>query len=118
MRRIQDSTGIYLLTSAAPENFEVVECFGLVTGESVVGANFMKDFFARIVDITGGRAGGYERALRGAMENAVKEMALDAQKRGANAIINLDIDTNAVGQMFMASCYGTAVELRQRKNKG
>lgn len=77
-----------------------------------MGANFMRDFFARIRDVAGGRVGGYESALEDATGVALEQMALRAEKKGANAVIAIDVDTGAMGpRMLMASCYGTAVRI-------
>jgi uncharacterized protein YbjQ (UPF0145 family) len=110
MKDVQALTGIHLLTAEKLEGYKIVEYYGLVSGQSIMGANFIKDFFARIADTFGGRVSGYERALDGAMGVALEQMALRASKKGANAVIAIDIDTGAMGgRMLMASCYGTAV---------
>ena len=41
---------------------------GVVTGETIIGANFVKDFFAGIRDIVGGHSSSYEKVLREAKE--------------------------------------------------
>lgn len=116
MQNVQKATDIYLLTVNDLQGYEIVEYYGLVGGYAIVGANFIKDFFARVVDVVGGRAGGYERALEGATEAALTRMAKDARKLGANAVIGIDVDTSSVnGRMLMASAHGTAVEVRPRK---
>jgi uncharacterized protein YbjQ (UPF0145 family) len=113
MKDVQARTGIYLLTANTLEGYELVEYYGFVSGQSIIGANFIKDFFARIRDSAGGRVSGYERALDGALGNALEQMALRAQSYGANAIIAIDVDTGTMGpKMLMASCYGTAVLVR------
>lgn len=116
MQNVQKATGVYLLTVSQLENYEIVEYYGLVGGHAIVGANFIKDFFARVTDVVGGRAGGYEKALAGAAEAALTTMANDARRLGANAVIGIDIDTGSInGGMLQASAYGTAVEVRPRK---
>ncbi len=88
---------------------------GIVTGEAIVGANVFRDFFASIRDIVGGRAGGYEKALRGAREIAFEEIEAEAQKLGANAVIGIDIDYETLGNgggMLMVTVAGTAVTLK------
>ena len=37
---------------------------GVVTGETIIGANFVKDFLAGIRDFIGGRSGSYEKVLQ------------------------------------------------------
>ena len=45
-----------ILTSANTlENKEIVEYKGLVTGESLIGANIYKDLFSGVRDVVGGR---------------------------------------------------------------
>ena len=85
---------------------------GVVTGETIIGANLFKDFMAGIRDIIGGRSGSYERVLREAKDTALAEMQQRAQEMGANAIVGVDIDYETVGQngsMLMVAVSGTAV---------
>ena len=85
---------------------------GIVTGESIIGANFVKDFFAGIRDIIGGRSGSYEQVLREAKDTALAKMQERASSMGANAIVGIDIDYETVGQsgsMLMVAVSGTAV---------
>ena len=51
-------------TTPQIEGHPIREYKGVVTGETIIGANFFKDFFAGIRDIVGGRAGSYEKVLR------------------------------------------------------
>lgn len=88
--------------------------YGIVTGETIIGANFVRDFFAGIRDIIGGRSGSYEKVLREAKDTAIDEMAHEAERLGANAVIGVSIDYETVGNngsMLMVTCSGTAVEI-------
>lgn len=88
--------------------------YGIVTGETIIGANFARDFFAGIRDIIGGRSGSYEKVLREAKDTAIDEMAQEAERLGANAVIGVSIDYETVGNngsMLMVTCSGTAVEI-------
>jgi uncharacterized protein YbjQ (UPF0145 family) len=94
---------------------QVVDAYlGLVTGETILGANIMKDVFAGIRDIVGGRSAAYEKELRRAREIAMQEMTAAAGELGANAVIGVDLDyeTVAGGNMLMVTVSGTAVRLR------
>lgn len=85
---------------------------GVVTGETIIGANLFKDFMAGIRDIIGGRSSSYERVLREAKDTSLAEMQRRAQEMGANAIVGVDIDYETVGQngsMLMVAVSGTAV---------
>lgn len=101
-----------LTTTSTIEGYRVRKYLGVVSGETIIGANFIKDFFANIRDVIGGRSGSYESVLRKAKEESMKEMQERALRLGANAIIGIDIDYATVGQkssMIMVTCSGTAV---------
>lgn len=115
IKSLQTKYGVHLITSGVPTYLVEVENFGLVTGNAIMGANFVKDFFARVADVTGGRVSGYEKAMNGAMLEAVEQMLMSAASMGANTIVCSHLDYCAVGpRMLMSSCYGTAVRLEQR----
>ena len=102
-------------TTSTLEGVQILEYKGIVTGEAILGANIFRDLFAGIRDIVGGRAGSYEKVLRGAREQAMEELQLQASELGANAVIGVDIDYETVGgqgSMLMVSISGTAVVVR------
>ena len=91
---------------------KVTEYLGIVSGDAIVGANMFRDLFARVRDVVGGRAGGYEKALKGAKEAALEDMIEQATALGADAILAVDLDYETVGDsMLMVSVSGTAVRL-------
>ncbi|MBZ4188259.1 YbjQ family protein [Niabella sp. 3A5MI-3] len=104
-----------MLTTTATislKNAEIVEYCGIVSGETVIGANIVRDFFAGIRDIVGGRSGSYEEVLREAKDTALKEMQDYAIQLGANGVIGVDLDYETVGQsMLMVTASGTAVKI-------
>lgn len=103
-----------LTTTDSVEGRSVQAYFGIVTGEAILGVNIFRDLFSGIRDVIGGRAGGYQNALRDAREAAYADMTEAAQALGANAIIGIDIDYEVLGKengMLMVSVNGTAVRL-------
>lgn len=87
---------------------------GVVTGETIIGANVFKDFLAGMRDFFGGRSGSYEKVLREAKDTSLREMEKRARNIGANAIVGIDIDYETIGEgnsMIMVSCSGTAVRI-------
>ena len=101
-----------LTTTNTIEGKQIVQYYGIVTGETIIGANLFKDFFAGIRDIVGGRAGSYESVLREAKDTALQELRERAMQVGANAVIGLDLDYETVGangSMLMVTAAGTAV---------
>ena len=101
-------------TTPSVEGKKIVKYIGLVTGETIIGANIFKDMFAGIRDIVGGRPSSYERVLREGKDIAVNEMQQYAAAMGANAIVGVDLDYETVGtggSMLMVTASGTAVIL-------
>jgi uncharacterized protein YbjQ (UPF0145 family) len=101
-------------TTPSVEGKRIVKYIGLVTGETIIGANIFKDLFAGIRDIVGGRSGSYEQILREGKDTAVNEMQQYAAALGANAIVGVDLDYETVGNggsMLMVTASGTAVIL-------
>ncbi len=97
-------------TTPSIDGRRIVRYLGIVTGETILGANIFRDFMASITDIVGGRSAEYESELRRAKEIAIREMVDQAQALGANAILSVDLDYETIGQsMLMVSTSGTAV---------
>ena len=101
-----------LSTTPQIEGHPIREYKGVVTGETIIGANAFKDFFAGIRDIVGGRSGSYEKVLREAKDTSLQEMMQRAQALEANAIVGIDLDYETIGangSMLMVAASGTAV---------
>ena len=106
-----------LSTTSSLDSHDVVEYLGIVTGETIIGANMFKDFFAGIRDVVGGRSGGYEGVLRKAKNTALEEMQEMAADLGANAIVGIDLDYETLGKengMMMVVASGTAVRVQPK----
>lgn len=103
-----------MTTTPTVEGRRIVTYYGVVTGETIIGANVMRDFLAGIRDFFGGRSGAYEEVLREAKDTALEEMSREAQSLGANAVVGIDLDYETVGgsgSMLMVTCSGTAVRI-------
>ncbi len=99
-------------TTSSLDGKPVREYLGVVTGEVIAGANIVRDLFASVTDVFGGRSGKYEEVLTRAREEALGEMKSKAAQMGANAVIGVDIDYEVLGKagsMLMVSVSGTAV---------
>ncbi|SMP75450.1 Uncharacterized conserved protein YbjQ, UPF0145 family [Neorhodopirellula lusitana] len=84
--------------------------FGPVFGETIYGANVLRDFFAAVTDVIGGRSDEYETLLVRGRNTAMSEMASRAARMGANAVVGMHFDYSTVGNsMLMICCVGTAV---------
>lgn len=97
-------------TTPAIEGRRVTAYHGVVVGEAIMGANVVRDFFAGVTDIIGGRSSVYESKLADAREVAFQEITARAQALGADAVVGVDLDYEVVGDsMLMVSVSGTAV---------
>jgi len=107
---------VIVTTTHSVEGSPVREYLGLVTGETILGANIFRDFMAGIRDIVGGRSAMYEQSLREAKDNAIAEMVQAARALGADAVLAVDLDYESIsmgqgGGMLMVTASGTAVKL-------
>ncbi|MGH1328706.1 heavy metal-binding domain-containing protein [Bacillus pretiosus] len=91
---------------------EIIEYIDIVNGEAIMGANIVRDIFASVRDVVGGRSGAYESKLKEARDIAMEEMKQLAMQRGANAIVGIDVDYEVVRDgMLMVAISGTAVRV-------
>ncbi len=101
-----------LTTTPSIEGKPIKEYLGIVTGETIIGANAIKDFMAGLTDFFGGRSSTYEKVLIEAKNTALTEIQQRARQMGANAIVGIDLDYETLGAnsgMLMVTVSGTAV---------
>ncbi len=99
-----------LTTTPVIEGKRIINYYGIVTGETIIGANVLRDLFASIRDIVGGRSKAYEEVLQQAKDIALKEMGEQAARLGANAVIGVDLDYQTINKKkMMVTASGTAV---------
>lgn len=63
-----------LTTTNTIEGHPVKEYKGIVTGETIIGANALKDFMAGLTDFFGGRSTTYEKVLIEGKDTALREL--------------------------------------------
>lgn len=103
-----------ITTTNQLDGYQITEYMGIVSGETIIGANVFKDFFASITDIVGGRSSAYERVLREAKATAMAEMEIQAKSFGAAAIVGIDLDYETIRDgMLMVTVSGTAVKIQK-----
>lgn len=103
-----------ILTTPNIEGHKIIEYYGLVTGESLLGANVYKDLFSGVRDVVGGRTSAYEEQLKSARDLAISSISEKTENYGANAIIGIRIKYNnlggTMGNTIMVTVTGTAVK--------
>tara|TARA_R110001592_G_scaffold21565_2_gene86716 strand:- start:4097 stop:4411 length:315 start_codon:yes stop_codon:yes gene_type:complete len=101
------------VTTATIQGKEIAETLGTVRGSTVRARNIGRDFFAGLKNIVGGEISEYTELLADAREQAIKRMLDDAQKIGADAIVNVRFTTSQVMQGAAEMlAYGTAVKFK------
>ena len=89
---------------------KITTTLGIDRGSTVRARNVGQDIFAGLKNIIGGEISEYTKLQAQSREQALQRMTEDAQKMGANAIVNVRLTTS----MVMQGCseilaYGTAV---------
>jgi uncharacterized protein YbjQ (UPF0145 family) len=92
---------------------EITEILGIARGSTVRARHLGRDIFAGLKTIVGGEISEYTKLLAQAREEAMQRMWTDAQRLGADAVVNVRITTSSVmaGSAEILA-YGTAVKLK------
>ncbi len=106
-----------VLTTPEVQGKKIVKYLGIVSGESIIGADFIREFISALKHLRGGRSEEYEEELERAKKTALEEMITEAEKLGANSIIGARMDYEALSSetysMLMVCVSGTAVILEE-----
>ncbi len=91
---------------------EIKETLGLVRGNTIRAKHIGKDILAGLRNLVGGEIKEYTEALSEAREVAIRRMIEEAEKLGADAILNIRFTTSQImGGAAELLVYGTAVKL-------
>jgi uncharacterized protein YbjQ (UPF0145 family) len=89
----------------------ISESLGVVRGSTVRARNIGRDIFAGLKNIVGGEISEYTKLLADSREEAMARMIKDAERLGADAIVNLRFMTSAITQgAAEILAFGTAVK--------
>jgi len=92
---------------------EITEILGIARGSTVRARNFGSDFMASLKNLVGGEVSEYTKLQARSREQALKRMLDDAEKLGADAIVNIRFTTSMIMQgMSEILAYGTAVKIK------
>jgi uncharacterized protein YbjQ (UPF0145 family) len=103
-------------TTDTIQNQSITAYLGVVTAEVVYGTNALRDLFAGIRDVIGGRTGSYEKVFEQGQQKALAELKERAQRLNADAVVGIEIDTGTInidnkGVLLLITATGTAVKL-------
>ena len=103
---------IITTTSAVPGN-EITEILGIARGSTVRARNIGRDIFAGLKNIVGGEIEEYTKLQAQSREQSMQRMVKDAERLGADAVINVRFGTSMVMQGAAEMlAYGTAVKFK------
>ena len=101
-----------ITTTEKIPNKEIAEVLGIARGRTVRARNIGRDIIARLKNVVGGEIDEYTKLQAESREQALKRMIEDAEKLGADAIINVRLSTSMIMQgAAEILAYGTAVKL-------
>lgn len=104
-----------ITTTDIIQGVEIESYKGIVTAQVVYGSNAIRDFFAKLRDVVGGRTGSYEGLFKEGQREALNELQRRAKALGANAVIGVEVDTGSMtvdvsGTLVLITAVGTAVK--------
>lgn len=98
-------------TETLPEK-QITEVLGICRGSTVRARNFGRDILAGFKNLVGGEIDGYTKLQAEAREQALQRMTKDAERLGADAVVNVRFSTSTIMQgASEILAYGTAVKL-------
>ncbi len=101
-----------ITTTETIPNKEITEVLGISRGSTVRARNMGRDILAGFKNLVGGEINEYTKLQAQSREQAMQRMTEDAQKLGADAIVNVRFSTSQIMQgASEILAYGTAVKL-------
>lgn len=102
-----------LTTAQTLEGFRITKTIDIISAECALGMDIFSDFLTSVSDFTGMRSGTTQDALRKARRICLSELRREAKKKGANAVIAVDLVysefTGKGKSMLFLVASGTAV---------
>ena len=105
-------TEMIVITTEEVPGKKISESLGIARGSTVRARHLGRDIFAGLKNLVGGEISEYTKLLADAREESLNRMVLDADRMGADAIVNVRFTTSTVMQgCSEILAYGTAVKL-------
>ena len=107
------STDLPITNTPTLPNAEIELVMGIARGSTVRARNIGRDIVAGLKNIVGGEIEEYTKLQAHAREQALQRMIEDAQRMGADAVVNVRLTTSTVMQgASELLAFGTAVKLK------
>ena len=99
-------------TSSQVHGRTIKKTVGLVKGSTIRARHLGRDIMAVIRSLVGGEITDYTKMMAEAREEALQRMIEDAERKGANAVLDMRFGTSMIMQNAAeVIAYGTAVTL-------
>ena len=102
-----------MITTENIVDIPIEERIEIVFAEYVYGLNVLKDFFAGIRDVVGGRVASVEKPIHDTNQKIIEEMKMKAIALGGDAVIGLKIDYQTGGGFISVLAVGTVVKFKK-----
>jgi uncharacterized protein YbjQ (UPF0145 family) len=100
---------VIVVTTNDIPGYRIQAVLGEVMGLTVRSTNIGASFTAGLRSLGGGELPEFTRIMYDSRRDVMHRMVAEAQERGANAIVAMRFDTDAIGQFSEVCAYGTAV---------
>jgi uncharacterized protein YbjQ (UPF0145 family) len=108
----EHSYAVFLSNTETIPGKNIVEFYGVVSGNTVRAKHVGRDIMAGLKNIVGGELAGYTELLQDSRREATERMVQQAQSMGANAVVNVRFATSSIAQgAAELFAYGTAVRV-------
>ena len=115
----QNADKVIVTTTNHVEGCVVKQYLGVESVEFVVGTGIFSEITTDFQDFFGKRPSAFERKLQTAKEQSFKMLRLIAAKKGANAVIGIDLDySEFAGNRVALIINGTLVKVARRASQG
>jgi uncharacterized protein YbjQ (UPF0145 family) len=107
---------VLVTTTPNIEGYRIASYLGPIVIPTVGAGNLVRDWFAGFTDVFGGKSQSYQKVFARFLNQGVREMMRQAKENGANAVVNLRIETtnmSAGKSVISIILYGTAVVIER-----
>jgi uncharacterized protein YbjQ (UPF0145 family) len=107
---------VLVTTTPNIEGYRIASYLGPIVIPTVGAGNLVRDWFAGFTDVFGGRSQSYQKVFARFLNQGVREMMRQAKENGANAVVNMRIETtnmSAGKSVISIILYGTAVVIER-----
>ncbi len=96
--RERETLGMQVMTAEPRFQDERVQRAFLVNGSAVISIDYFKRLLAALRNFFGGRVKSYETLLDRARREAILRMQQQAKELGANAVLNIKLETASISK--------------------